>query len=164
MDFKDLGNGRVVRQQTPRQAEPLQAQAVDFENISNGAKAILIADIVVGDASDVTAGLAHYSSIGAAITAAVAGSRIFLLKRTFTESVTVDRQVHIFGCGYASRITGNITFTSTGGHSLVRGIRIVGNITFNASSNGSIVTECWQPTINTVTDNGSGNYYAIAED
>ena len=50
MDFKDLGNGRVIRQQTPRQAEPLQQHAVDVPNIAPGARAILVADFIVGNA------------------------------------------------------------------------------------------------------------------
>lgn len=164
MEYKSLGNGRVVRQQTPRQQEPLPASAVDVQNISPGAKSVLIADIIVGDLSDVGAGVAQYSSINAAIAAASSGARILLMKRTWAENVSVSKQVEIIGSGYLSRINGTLTFTSASDHSLVRSCRISGNITFNSGANGNIVSECWNPTANTVTDNGSGNYYAIAED
>jgi len=164
MEFKDLGNGRVIRQPTPRQAEPLQASAVDIQNLSLGAKAVLLADAIVGDVGDVASGVAQYSSINAAIAGSLVGARIFLLKKTWVENVSIDRQIEIIGSGYGSYINGTVTFTGTSDHSLVSRARISGNITFDVGSIGCILSECWNPTASLITDNGSGNYYAVGED
>lgn len=58
---------------------------------------------------------ADYTSIGAAITAASAGDAIFLDSETFTEAITVNKNVTIFGLGAAINSTTDaytVTITS----------------------------------------------------
>jgi carbonic anhydrase/acetyltransferase-like protein (isoleucine patch superfamily) len=49
-----------------------------------------IYDAIVGSAADITAGLATYSTVAAAITAAPAGGRIFILDGTYTPAAQID--------------------------------------------------------------------------
>lgn len=144
--------------------EQLLDMSVSTIKLSEPTRAAAIGDIVVGSTGDVASGDAHYDNLADAMAAAVSGSKIVILKETFTENLIVDKQVTIVGMGYVSYINGDVTFDAAGDHSIIKNVRISGNILFDAGSVGCIVSECWQPTASTVTDNGDGNYYAIAED
>ena len=68
--------------------------------------------IVVGNAADVTAGKANYTSIQAAIDASANGDIINLLGRTFAESIIINKQLKFLGRGYDSIISGTVSFAA----------------------------------------------------
>ena len=112
---------------------------------SNSARISALTDIIVGSSAQVTAGTANYTTLTAAVAAAVDGSKILVLNNvTITDSPTVNKRVMIEGKGSGSTITGNITFTSAAARSLIFALRVDGNITFNAGANKCFMVDCWQ--------------------
>jgi len=114
-------------------------------------------DAVVGSSAQVTAGLANYSSIQAAVTGAPAGGSVLILQGTYTENVTVNQQLFIKGKGLGSLINGTLNFNSGGSFSIMKYFQVSGNVTLNAGANGIYLREFYAGASSVVTDNGTGN-------
>jgi pectin methylesterase-like acyl-CoA thioesterase len=137
MEYKDLGNGRVIKQATPRTSEPLPNSTLEMRMVSDSARAILAAEAIVGTAADVTYGRATHSTIQSAVDSVANGGRIFVTAGTYTESVTINKRVNMFGVGYDSVLAGTLSFTAGAANfSKVTNMRFTGsasNVTINAS-------------------------------
>jgi hypothetical protein len=100
-------------------------------------------EIVVGTPAQVSAGMAGYSDLQGAIAIASPGQRIALLRGTFTGPITIDREVHIYGRGRGSVISGTVTVSATGGNASIKNCRINGNTTINVGAKNVIVSDNW---------------------
>ncbi len=118
-------------------------------------------DIIVGSAQNVTDGVADYSVIADAITAATAGNKILILAGTFTENIAVSKRLFIEGKGYDTVISGTLTINDASDFSLIKQLKVTGNITFDAASTGNRLTDIWQTEASTITDNGDNNLYSV---
>jgi hypothetical protein len=156
MEYKNLGNGRVIKQNTPRTSEPLPNETLEMRMLADSARIILAADAIVGSAADVTYGRATHSSIQSAINDLVDSSRILILAGTYTENITVNKRIQILGVGYDSFING--TFNITGDKSITRDIRINGNVTISGNDNR---LEGFQLQASSVSNTGSDNLYSL---
>lgn len=94
-----------------------------------------LADFVVGSAAQVANGTATHTTLTDAITAAVAGQSILVLNNvSITDTVTVNKKLHIAGKGNGSSVTGSLTVTSAGAKSSFDMLRFSSSITFQASA------------------------------
>ena len=116
-------------------------------------------EIIVGTGAQVSAGLATHSSIQTAINSAVPGQRIAVLRGTFTESLTIDREVHIYGRGRGTQIVGTITVSSSGGGASIKNCRISGNTTINSLAKNVVVSDNWIAPTYTVS--GGANAFIL---
>lgn len=123
-----------------------------------------IYDAVVGSSAQVTAGLAHFTSVQTAIDNASTGDRILVLQGTYAESVTIDKKIFLEGKGHGTVISGTLTMASNSDFSMIKWMKFGGNITLNAGADGIFLRECWHATGTTVTDNGSGNSILVIEE
>lgn len=111
---------------------------------------------VIGNATQVSQGLAQYSSIQTAHNALPSqGGKLFILAGAYVENVTFSKPVVMEGLGRTSQITGTLTLNGGSDYSSVKEMRITGNVTVN--SNGNFINELWLATGSSVTDNGSAN-------
>jgi hypothetical protein len=91
-------------------AEPTPAKEItDAINDSPTYGEVALYDAIVGSAADITAGLADYADIAAAIAAVAAGSRIFILDGTYTPTaqINVNKALIIEGQGDTAVIASN---------------------------------------------------------
>lgn len=116
-----------------------------------------IFDFVIGSAAQVTAGTATHSTWASAIAAASAGDTIQVLEGTWTENVTVDKQLHIEGNGYGTNLTGSITFSSSSDKSSLDNVRMSDNLTLDSGADLISVNNIWFATGKSFVDNGTGN-------
>ncbi len=114
-------------------------------------------DAIVGSAAQVTAGSATHSTWASAIAAVSAGDTIYALEGTWTENVSVDKQLNIIGSGYGTNITGSLTFTSAADRSNFRNAQFSNSVTINSGANLIKVSEVWLASGKTFVDNGTGN-------
>lgn len=114
-------------------------------------------DVILGSSAQVTAGTATHSSWASAIAAASAGDTIKVLEGSWTENVTVTKQLNIEGNGYGSYVDGTFTFDSSSDRSLLSGIRLSGNMTLNSGANLISVSDVWFAATKTFIDNGTAN-------
>lgn len=119
---------------------------------------------IVGSSSQVTEGNATHSSITSAISDAPVGSKITVLAGTYTENLSVSKQVIIEGEGYASVLSGTMTFTSAGSSSYIRGLNIRGDLSIPLGSDNIFIRDCWLITTATVSDFGSSNSVLIIQE
>ena len=134
----------------------VRMQGVNDGSIVNSNRINGLANIIVGQASDVAAGTAQYSSLQAAITNAGTGAVIVVLSGvSITETVTCNKRVSIRGVGgYDSYINGTFTLQSGGSFCSISGIR-VGQFILNSGANGNIIGSCFWTT--DYADAGTGN-------
>lgn len=91
---------------------------------------------VVGSATDVLNGLADYSSIASAITAASNNESIFILPSyNSTENITINKRLFIDGAGYGSFVNGTITVTNAGASCRVENLRVAQDVTIQSGAN-----------------------------
>lgn len=112
---------------------------------------------VVGSASQVTAGLANYSTIASAITAANAGDAMIILAGTYTESPTITKKLSIFGTGENTNINGTITFDTGSDYSLMKNLRTTQTVVLNSTTSGCIITDIFLASGKTFTDSSTGS-------
>lgn len=118
-------------------------------------------DAVVGSAGQVASGVATHSSINTAIGALSAGNSLFILEGTYTENVSLDKQLKVRGEGKGSIISGTWTCTTGADQADIQSLKITDNITFNSGATGIFMTFVHQATGKTLTDNGTDNYILI---
>lgn len=112
-------------------------------------------------------GFSTHTTITAAIAAVSAGAQILVTAGTYSESVSVDKQLRIKGVGRASIISGNLTFTSASDYSRVSDLKVTGNLTFNSGSVGNIVDDCFVLSTMVYTDSNTiqnQNYTFLIEE
>lgn len=95
-----------------------------------------------------------YATIASAISGVSAGTSILLLPETFTENVTINKNLNITGSGYGTVINGTVTFSAS--EITLQLCKITGNITFSSSAVGNNLINFWTTTSTTITDNNSG--------
>lgn len=110
-----------------------------------------IYEAVVGNAAQVASGIATYSSIQAAINSVAAGAKITLLQGTFTENITVTKEVCIHGKGRGSVINGTVNFTMAATGSMLKFARIMDDVTIELSAQAINVSDNWIATGKNVT-------------
>ena len=94
-----------------------------------------LVDFVVGSAAQVANGTATHATLTDAITAAVSGQSILVLNNvTITDSVTLNKKLHVYGKGNGSSITGSLTVTSAGAKSSLDMLRFSSSVTFQAGA------------------------------
>lgn len=108
---------------------------------------------VVGDATDVSLGNADYSTITDAITNVASGGKITLLPRTFTENLTITKQVHFFGSGANSVIDGTVQFSAGSEKCSAQMLKFNNNVTVDNGVTKLILTNGWIANTATLTDN-----------
>lgn len=110
-------------------------------------------DAVVGSSAQVTAGTANYSSINTAIAALTAGDKMLILEGSFTENVSIDKQLYVMGQGRGTVITGTMTLTSAAGFSNAGNMKFTDNITLDSGLDGAIISPLWLATGKSFIDN-----------
>lgn len=143
---------------------PLNSRA-NFRRISQADTVGVVVDsllqvysCIVGSAAQVSAGVATHTSIASAISAASAGGNILVLRGTYTENVTVPKEVHLEGAGRGAVLNGTLTFASASTLSSWRRMKIADNVVFSVGANGIFFETIWIATTKTVTDGGVANY------
>jgi pectin methylesterase-like acyl-CoA thioesterase len=110
-------------------------------------------DKIVGMPAHVTAGKAQYTSINTAIAAASTGEAIKVLPGTYTENVSVDKQLHIEGSGRGTLVAGTWTWTDASDYSDLENLKATSTITFNTSTVGIQMHTFWVGSGASVVDN-----------
>lgn len=115
-------------------------------------------------ANPAISGFSTHLTLTTAISAVTAGARILVMRGTFTENVTIDKNLMIEGCGRGSVISGNIIFSSASQNSLLEKIKFTGNLTFNSGATGNIIDNVYVLSTMTYTDNNTtdGQNYLLA--
>lgn len=116
-----------------------------------------IYDAIVGSSAQVTAGTATHSTWASAIAAVSAGDTIKILEGSWTENVTVSKQLNIIGNGYGSYLDGTLTFNSSSDRSKLEAIRMSGDLTLDSGADLISVSDVWFAANKTFVDNGTGN-------
>jgi hypothetical protein len=132
---------------------------VTLSAASSGTSARMTAlyDAVIGSAAQVITGAASHSTWASAIAAVSAGDTIKVLEGSWTETVSINKQLNIEGQGYGSYLTGTITFTNTSDKSFLRNIRTSDDITLNSGADSIKVETVWLASGKTFVDNGTAN-------
>lgn len=115
-------------------------------------------DTILGDATDVTNGIATHSTFAAAYAATPAGGVMRVLPRSHTENLTISKNISIEGSGFGAVLDGTLTFDSASDYSYVHGLKITGNVDIQAGAVGVNLSNVWTDDASTVTDNGTGDY------
>ncbi len=119
----------------------------------------------VGSATDVSNGIAQYTSIQTALTALVSNAAILVLKSyTTVENVTVSgNKFTIEGQNAGTVITGNVIIDTNVQFTKMDKISVTGNVTLNAGTTNNDISNIWVSSTSTVTDNGtSDNNFIVA--
>jgi hypothetical protein len=132
--------------------------AVQDDSPTNNLRLQNLYDQIVGSAAQVASGQATQTSLTAALAATPANGKILVLNYTSTETVNISQSVVIEGRGYASEISGNITFASGSSYSVMKNLKINGDVVFNSGTTAIFFVENWLTTGMTVTDGGTANY------
>lgn len=117
-----------------------------------GGKTLFFA--VVGSAAQVTAKVATHSSLQAAINAAPSGQSIFILNGTYTENITLNKQLGIMGQGRGCVVNGTWNIQAGSDYSMIKFVKFMDNVTIDSGAIGNIVSDFWIANGKTVTDNG----------
>jgi hypothetical protein len=117
-----------------------KAGTVDTSTTNTG-RISLSSGLVVGSAAQVSGGLADYSTLSSAITAATTGGKISILPGvSSTESIVLNKRLTIVGVGYDSKIIGTFTLTAACSFASVRGLYVTQFI-FQAGAAGNQVVD-----------------------
>jgi hypothetical protein len=113
-------------------------------------------DAIVGTAAQVTAGVATHSTLQAAHDAVAAGSNILVLNNvTLSGNTTLSKRVMVLGKGPGSVLTGNLTVASGAVGSIIKCLKVTGNIAFQAGADRCFMTECYQTSSSTFSNDAS---------
>jgi len=154
--IRDLNNGRIAVQKDQSASVYIADNSISPKMLSGAVKRYINVIAIVGTASDVSDGIADYTSIQAAHDAVTEPGVIVALSGTYTETITWSKSDLILeGAGRSTNIVG--AMVSTGDYNHFRDLRLDGNFTFNAGSDGNMLRSFWHSSGSTITDNGSGN-------
>lgn len=115
---------------------------------------------VVGSASQYAAGKCTHTTVQAAIDACPTGGKVFVLEGTYSENITINKQITLEGKGRSSLINGTVLLSSGADYCLIKALKFGDNFTFDVGADKSFLRECWLATGKTVTDNGTGNSWS----
>lgn len=147
-----LADGAVT---TPK----LATNAVSTIKIQNGAVTAEKLAAGVGILPDLAVGPAQlYTTISAAITAAVSGQSIYVQTGNYLESVTVNKPITIIGSGRGAVIGGTLTIASGGSYSMVQNLRVMTGIVVDSGVVQSQIINFWNAAGQSVTDNGTNSF------
>lgn len=116
-----------------------------------------LAGYIVGSGAQVTAGIANYASLQSAIDAAPAQSKITVLNGTYTENITLNKELTIEGSGRGSNVMGTWTFGTSSDYSVINKLRINGDVSFPAGADGIFFRQIFMPASATLSDLGAAN-------
>jgi len=135
-----------------------RTQGLNDQSVVNNLKLNKLLTFTVGTAQDVADGVASYTSLQTAVTAAPSGSRIVVLNGvSITEAVSIAKRLTIEGWGgYDSLINGVVTLASGCSFSTLKNFR-VSQFVFNSGADGNIIQSCFWST--DPSDSGLGNTY-----
>ena len=97
------------------------------------------------------------------INAAASGAMITLLQGTYTETITIDKEVHVQGKGRSSVIDGTITIGSSGTGASIKSCRITGNTAINASASHVMIVNNWIANGKTVSGGTNAFLFNLGE-
>lgn len=144
----------------PTSRYQVQPNSVDLTMFGDYVKGLILGgvyDAVVGSAAQVTAGLAHFTSIQSAINAVADGSKILVLQGNYTENLSINKKLSLYGKGHGSSIIGTLSVTSGANYSIVEDLNFSGNIAIGANK---CFVRGWT-SAGTVTDTGTDNVVTI---
>lgn len=119
-------------------------------------KLLALYDAIVGSSAQVTAGIATHSSLQAAHDAVGTGSNILILNNvSLSGNTTLSKRIMIQGKGGASVLSGNLTVASGAAGSIIKWMKVSGNIVFNAGADRCFMTECYQASGNSFSNDVS---------
>lgn len=110
---------------------------------------------VVGSAAQVTAKVATHSSLQAAIDAVSSGDAIFILTGTYSETITINKQLSLLGEGHGTVINGTVNIQSGSDYSLIKFVKFTDNVVIDSGATGNIISEFWLASGKTITDNST---------
>ena len=99
-----------------------------------------------------------YTTIGAAVSAAMPGQSIYIQTGTYTENVTINKQLNIVGSGRGAVIAGFFKITTGGDFAWMSMMKVMQGITIDTGVTGAQVVDFWSAPSQVVTDNGTGSY------
>lgn len=108
-------------------------------------------EAVVGSTAQVASGVANFSSLQSAINAVVPGGKIVVLQGTYTENITINKEICIHGKGRSSILNGTVSFGSSSTGSMLKYMKILDNVTINNSAQAIYVSDNWLASGKTVT-------------
>lgn len=125
-------------------------------------------DVVLGSAAQVTQGRATHSTWAAAIAAASAGGSIVVLPGSWTENVSLSKQLKIVGAGYGSYLDGTFLITGTTKHCTLADFRMSGVLTVDVGCQANNVNGLFSTQATPYADNSgdaiSTNYFQFLGD
>lgn len=152
--------GVFARQKQQGVPTILPNRSVEARHLTTGLlTALMLADAIVGSASDVANGLATHTSFQQAHDDLTAGKTILLLRVTNVENLTLSKRFNVRGLGYDSQLNGNITVQGTCDYSSWAGLRFGGVVTHQAGADGNLYSGCFFANDPQATDSGTGNYF-----
>lgn len=147
-----LADGAVT---TPKLAD----NAVTTPKIADGSVTAAKLAAGVGILPDLAVGPNQaYTTIGAAVAAAMAGQSIYIQTGTYTENVTIDKAINIVGSGRGAVIAGFFKITVGGDFAWMSMMKVMLGITIDAGVTGAQIVDFWSAPSQTVIDNGTGSY------
>lgn len=108
---------------------------------------------VVGSAAQVTDKVATHSSLQQAIDDAPSGQSIFVMPGTYSENITLNKQLAIIGSGRGTIVNGTWQIVSGSNYSMVKFLKFMDNATIAAGTLGNNISDFWIANGKTVTDN-----------
>lgn len=141
--------------------------SVDLAAFGNKVSAIIdgcVYDAVVGSSAQLASGIAHFTSVQAAVDAASTGDRILVLQGTYAENVTIDKKLFVEGKGHGSYLNGTLSLGPNSDYSMVKWVRFGGNVTLQVGADGIFFRECWMVSGKAVTNSGAGNSVLVIQE
>lgn len=120
-------------------------------------------ELVVGTSAQVNMGAATHSTIQSAINAAASGAKITVLQGTYTESLTINKEVHIHGKGRSSVIDGTISIGSSGTGVSIKFCRITGDTTIDSLAYHVMISDNWIASSKTITGGNNAFLFNLGE-
>lgn len=165
-DFVELGPGQVLFESGALTAGMVVKFYTGFGLVDGNSitlsKIAGLAEVIVGSSAQVSAGVAQYNTVQAGINAVSNGGKVMVLKGTYSESLTIAKEVFIEGQGRSTVVTGTIALSSGSTGSLVKYVKFGDNVTLATGANNVIVTDCWAATSKTIINNGTNNIILVS--
>jgi hypothetical protein len=155
-----LDSKRLIRQRQQMPFNVLPKQSVDAAQLSRSAIAYLMqADAIVGTSIEVANGFANYTNLTDAYNDTPAGGTIVITKDvTLSDSLTISKQISVFGFGISSKLSGSITVATNSTY--WTGVNFTGTLNHNAGTNNNVYNDCFFTADPRLTDSGFLNHFS----
>ena len=163
----EINKGVFIQQDTQSPAQVLPSKSVNYTHLETNVQTDIATGVsgaatataaqtavnklarfsayVVGQAADVTSGVANYSGLQAAVTAAPNGSTIYVLPGTYTLSGLnfASKKLTIQGSGFDSILNGTITLSDMS-YCILKGLQFnsATGLTIDNTTVSCFITEC----------------------